>query len=164
LKKYSLYIILTLLVSILSACASVPRFYTRDERYKSESSKEKTEENIITNAVLNEKYKDADVLETTTGVASFYADKFHGKVTYNGEVYDMNGISAAHQTYPMGTVLRITNISNDKSTTLLINDRMPFREDRIIDLSLGAAKKLGIIQAGLMEVKVEVLEWGTGKK
>jgi rare lipoprotein A len=76
----------------------------------------------------------------------------------------MNSISAAHPFFPMGTLVRVTNLSNNKSVVLKINDRMPYRPDRIIDLSLGAARELGFVEDGLAEVKVEVLEWGKGKK
>lgn len=76
----------------------------------------------------------------------------------------MNKISAAHPTYPMNTIVRITNLSNNKKIILRINDRMPKYDDRIIDLSLAAAKELDFIEAGLAKVKVEVLEWGKGKK
>lgn len=76
----------------------------------------------------------------------------------------MNGLSAAHPTYQMGTVVRVTNLSNEKSVVIKINDRMPFRPDRIIDLSLGCARELDMVNAGITEVKVEVLEWGNGKK
>jgi rare lipoprotein A len=163
-KKCFNTILFAMIVLMLSACASVPRFTSRDERYKHESAKEKIESTDSEVAENLEDYKNVDVIESVTGIASFYADKYHGRITYNGEVYDMNGISAAHPTYQMGTVIRVTNLSNDKNLIMRINDRMPHREDRIIDLSLGAAKELGMVQAGLVEVKVEVLKWGTGKE
>jgi len=163
-KKCFNTILFAMIVLMLSACASVPRFTSRDERYKHESAKEKIESTDSEVAENLEDYKNVDVIESVTGIASFYADKYHGRITYNGEVYDMNGISAAHPTYQMGTVIRVTNLSYDKNLIMRINDRMPHREDRIIDLSLGAAKELGMVQAGLVEVKVEVLKWGTGKE
>jgi len=76
----------------------------------------------------------------------------------------MYGLSAAHPSYRMGTVVRVTNLSNDKNVIIKINDRMPFRPDRIIDLSLGCAMELDMVNVGITEVKVEVLEWGKGKK
>jgi rare lipoprotein A len=147
-------LILTILL-ILPACASAPRFTSGASRF--EDKTQKRFENL-------DQYKNAPVLETVIGVASYYADKYNGLITYNGEVYDMNGLSAAHPTYQMGTVIRVTNLSNDKSVIIKINDRMPFRPDRIIDLSLGVAKELDMVTVGITEVKVEVLEWGTGKK
>lgn len=145
---------------VLQGCASVPRFTSRNERYKSESKETppqpKEQENL-------DRYLNAPALETVEGAASFYADKYNGRITYNGEVYDMNGVSAAHPTYRMGTVVRVTNLSNNKSLLMRINDRMPFRPDRVIDLSLGSAKLLDIVRGGLAKVRIEVLEWGTGK-
>ena len=75
----------------------------------------------------------------------------------------MYGISAAHQTYPMGTLLRVTNLKNNKSVILRVNDRMPYNPERIIDLSLGAAEKLDMVQDGLAEVRIDVLKFGNGK-
>jgi len=91
------------------------------------------------------------------GVASWYGPDFHGKLTSNGEVYDMDGMSAAHKTMPMNTILKVTNLNNSKSVKLRINDRGPFVDDRIIDLSKTAAKKLGIIEHGTTRVRLEVI-------
>jgi rare lipoprotein A len=109
-------------------------------------------------------YRNPEILEAEIGIASYYADEFHNKETYNGEIYDMYGISAAHPSYPMDTIVKITNLVNNKSIELRINDRMPYREDRIIDLSYGAAKFLDMITNGITKVKVEVLKWGEGRK
>lgn len=105
-------------------------------------------------------YHDYAPLETVTGVASYYADKFNGRLTSNGEIYDMYGLTAAHPTYPHGTIIRVTNLGNGKSVVVRINDRMPYRPDRIIDLSLGTAMELDMVEDGLAEVKLEILEWG----
>ena len=163
-KSHFHLLFLFIFLALFTACSSVPRFTSRDERYKSESNKSKI---VYPDPPPTEdfaKYDDAEVLESVTGVASFYADKYNGRITYSGEVYDMNGISAAHPTYQMGTVIRVTNLSNDKSAVMRINDRMPYRPDRIIDLSLGAARALDMVTDGITEVRVDVLEWGTGRK
>lgn len=98
------------------------------------------------------------------GIASWYGKKFHGRLTANGEVYNMYGISAAHKTLPLGSVCRVTNIRNGNSIVLRINDRGPFIGERIIDLSYGAAKKLGYENEGLAEVLIEtdvkMKDWG----
>lgn len=154
LKSIRLLILIPTLLFLISACASSPRFTTRNF--------EKDEE-TVSKEDLN-KYEDYRVLETVYGVASFYADKYHGNITYGGEVYDMNGISAAHPSYQMNTIVKITNLSNDKNVILRINDKMPFREDRIIDLSYGTAIELDFVEQGLADIKLEVLEWGDGKK
>ena len=105
---------------------------------------------------------DGTVLLTLEGVASYYADEFHGRLTSNGETYDMNGLTAAHRTFPFGTKVRVTNMVNQLSVVVRINDRGPFKEGRIIDLSLGAAKAIGSVGPGTVKVKLEVLEWGRG--
>ena len=94
------------------------------------------------------------------GISSFYAEDFHGKLTANGEVYDMYGLTAAHKTMPLNTICRVTNLENDKSLILRINDRGPYIKGRILDCSYGAAKKLDFINQGTTMVKIEVIEWG----
>ena len=97
------------------------------------------------------------------GVSSYYGPNFHGKLTANGEVYDMYGVTAAHKTLPLNTICRVTNLANDKSLILRINDRGPYIKGRILDCSYGAAKKLDFINQGTTNVKIEVIEWGDGK-
>ncbi|MEE8479159.1 MAG: septal ring lytic transglycosylase RlpA family protein, partial [Candidatus Neomarinimicrobiota bacterium] len=94
------------------------------------------------------------------GISSYYADKFHGKRTANGEIFDMYGISGAHQTLPLNSIIKITNLENNKILVIKINDRGPFTKNRIFDCSYGAAVKLGFISKGTATVKVEVLEIG----
>jgi rare lipoprotein A len=103
-----------------------------------------------------------ETLLTLEGIASYYAHDFHGRLTANGETYDMNGLTAAHRTFPFGTKLRVTNLENKRSVIVRINDRGPFIEGRIIDLSLGAAKVIGSVESGTVNVRLEVLEWGRG--
>lgn len=91
------------------------------------------------------------------GVASWYGPGFHGKRTANGEIFDQNGISAAHKILPLGEKVRVTHLGTGKSLDLRINDRGPFVDDRIIDLSRGAAKELGILGAGTARVRVASL-------
>ena len=97
------------------------------------------------------------------GVSSFYAEDFHGKLTANGEVYDMYGLTAAHKTLPLNTICRVTNLKNDKSLILRINDRGPYIKGRILDCSYGAAKKLDFVNQGTTDVKMEIIEWGDDK-
>jgi len=94
------------------------------------------------------------------GIASYYADQFHGRTTANGETFDMNALTAAHRSFPFGTILRVTNVENGKSVVVRVNDRGPFVEGRIIDLSLGAAKAVDIIGRGTAQVIIDVLELG----
>ncbi|HTY59010.1 MAG TPA: septal ring lytic transglycosylase RlpA family protein [Bacteroidota bacterium] len=94
------------------------------------------------------------------GVASYYADEFNGRKTASGEVYNMNDMTAAHRTLPFGTRVRVTDIDTGKSVVVRINDRGPFKDDRLIDLSLGAAKQLGLIPQGTGHVILQILELG----
>ncbi len=98
-----------------------------------------------------------------TGIASFYADEYHGKTTASGEIFDMHELTAAHRTYPFGTIVRVTRLGSNQSVEARINDRGPFVSDRIIDLSLAAASKLDIVQIGIAEVKVELLNGAPGR-
>ncbi|MFN3839535.1 MAG: septal ring lytic transglycosylase RlpA family protein [Cyclobacteriaceae bacterium] len=101
--------------------------------------------------------------QVQTGKASFYADKFEGQATASGEKYRHNKLTAAHKTLPFGTKLRVTNLSNNSSVEVVVNDRGPYVEGRIIDLSKSAAEKLGFVTQGITEVKIEVIDPGDGK-
>ncbi len=94
------------------------------------------------------------------GTASYYGEEFNGRRTANGEVYDMNALTAAHRTLPFNTRVRVVNRQNGRSVVVRINDRGPFKSDRVIDVSLAAAKQLGMIGHGTAGVDVEVLEMG----
>lgn len=139
--KLKIYLIIQfLLVMLFAACSSTSRY--------SGSS--------VNNSGINT----TNILETETGTASFYADEFNGKKTANGEIYDMNELTAAHPKYPFNTIVEVTNLKNSRRVQVRINDRMPNFKNRIIDLSLKAAEKLGMIQDGIQDVKVEVIKWG----
>jgi rare lipoprotein A len=94
---------------------------------------------------------------TEQGVASWYGPGFHGKKTSSGEAYDMHAMTAAHTVLPLNTVVKVTNLENRKEIVVRINDRGPFVGDRVIDLSLAAAKELGMVRPGTAPVKVTVL-------
>jgi rare lipoprotein A len=97
--------------------------------------------------------------DTFKGIASWYGDDFHGKLTSNGEYYNMYDNTAAHKTLPINTILKVTNLSNNLSTTVRVNDRGPFVNDRIIDLSYKAAQDIGLIKKGTAKVKLEVISF-----
>ena len=101
-----------------------------------------------------------DVPLSQEGVASWYGPGFHGKKTTSGTVYDQHAMTAAHQTLPLGSNVRVTNLSNGKSVTVLINDRGPFAKGRIIDLSYAAARQVDMIGPGTAPVRVDVLDTG----
>jgi rare lipoprotein A len=94
---------------------------------------------------------------TETGIASWYGKKFHGRLTANGEKYDMYGRSGAHKTLPFGTVVRVTNLSNGRTADVRINDRGPFVHGRIIDLTHTLANELGFMGQGTAKVRLEAL-------
>ena len=163
-KISTFFIVLFVLVS----CASSPRF-TRNR--SSRTPKEKTEHPQTRYSKnknpSDKKKKSVDVfynlpgsLETVTGNASYYADDFDGKQTANGETFNMYELTAAHRTYPFNTMIRVTNLANGKTVIVRINDRGPVPEDRIIDLSLGAAMQLDMLNSGVQKVQLDVIEWG----
>lgn len=98
-----------------------------------------------------------------TGKASFYADKFEGVQTASGEKYKRKKLTGAHKSLPFGTKVRITNLQNNKSVELIINDRGPYVDGRIVDVSKAAAEKLGFLNQGIAEVRLEVIDPGDGK-
>lgn len=93
------------------------------------------------------------------GVASYYGEEFHGRPTTSGEPYNMNDLTAAHPTLPIGTLVKVTNLANNKSVIVRVNDRGPFKKNRIIDVSYQAAKQLGFLNDGTALVKIEVIKF-----
>jgi len=140
-------LILLSLIILLGGCSVSPRFRSQPAS--------------VENIPLPDGVK---VLSTEIGIASYYGEKYHGRRTASGEIFDMYKLSAAHKEHPLGTIARITNLNNGKWIVLKINDRGPFIKGRIIDLSYGAAEKLGFVREGLTEVKIEVLKWGPKKQ
>jgi len=106
------------------------------------------------------------VLEVRHGLASYYGPGFHGKRTASGLTFDQTALVAAHPTYPFGTVVRVTNLANKHQIEVRVVDRGPTRGPRregvVIDLSSGAARKLGFLRRGRTRVRLEVLRWGPG--
>jgi len=126
-----------IIVVFFVSCAADQRFSKGRTEYK--QSNQKLANNVI------------------EGISSYYGPKFHGRLTASGEVFDMHQLTAAHKTLPFGTRIRVTNLDNNKQVVVIINDRGPFVKDRILDLSLGAAKKIDLIQSGTAKVKIEIL-------
>lgn len=101
---------------------------------------------------------DAKVLLTQTGLASWYGPPYHNRHTANGEVYDMNQLTAAHLTFPLNSIVRVTNLKTNHSTIVRITDRGPFVPNRIIDLSLAAAKTVDVWRPGTAPVRLDLLK------
>ena len=95
-----------------------------------------------------------------SGVASWYGARFHGRLTANGEIYDMNAATAAHKTLPFNTVVRVIGLDNGRQTVVRVNDRGPFVAGRVIDLSRAAAQELGMMASGVARVRLEIVADG----
>ncbi|MDP4220499.1 MAG: septal ring lytic transglycosylase RlpA family protein [Bacteroidota bacterium] len=99
-------------------------------------------------------------MATQEGLASYYGKEFDGRKTSSGEIFHKDDLTAAHRTYPFGTILRVTNLKNGGQVNVRVNDRGPVKPERIIDLSYGAAKAIGLDRMGLARVRLEVIDWG----
>ncbi len=99
----------------------------------------------------------AGIVSSEVGMASYYADRYHGRTTASGERFDQQAMTAAHRTLAFGTRVRVTRLDNGREVTVRINDRGPFSRGRVIDLSRQAAQALGMIREGTVKVRVSVL-------
>lgn len=139
---------------LISACAPAP-IYTRSRtRPEAESKQRKAggkQESVPTSF-----YKG----QVLIGEASFYGPGFHGKLTANGEIYDQNGLTCASKELPFDTQLRITLLATGKSVIVRVNDRGPYKKGRILDLSVEAARRIGMVEMGTGSVRAEVLSLG----
>ena len=149
--------------SLLLACSSSPRFVGKGAGNNGGSSSSREETRGSTASSGTARPSSGKVLLTLEGISSYYADAFHGKLTSNGETFNMNDVTAAHRTFPFGTKIKVTNLDNQRIVVVRVNDRGPYVDGRIIDLSLGAAKVIGLIQSGTARVRLEVLQGGDGK-
>lgn len=168
--------ILLLMAFILTAC-STGRYKDRHDSIPSRLPSQAELKDAIPRAEAhsrggNKNYRvrgiDYTVLSTAqgfeqTGTASWYGKKFHGHLTSNGEIYDMYTMSAAHKNLPLPSYLEVTNLVNNKSVIVRVNDRGPFHQSRIIDLSYSAAYKLGMLKTGTAEVKITAITEFGGK-
>jgi rare lipoprotein A len=108
----------------------------------------------ITSA-LNSNYRKIQFVDSAVGYASFYSDKFIGKKTSSGQIFSQNKLTCAHNTLPMGTMIRVTNLENQLSVVVRVNDRLHHRNPRLVDLSVSGAKKLGFRKKGVIKVRVD---------
>jgi len=146
-------ITLVIISCILISCTSAPRYhYSTNKNISSKSG---------SNAALLIK----GVKHTSIFTASYYGDNdgFNGQKTANGEIFNKDSFTAAHKSLPFGTILKVTYPVTGKSVEVKINDRGPFVKGRDIDLSYGAAAKIGLVKDGVGKVKVTVIKWGDGE-
>jgi rare lipoprotein A len=140
--------------ALVTSCAAKKPHMAQPDASK---TREKASQQPYT--VLGKRYEPLATHEgfVQTGVASWYGKDFHGKRTSNGEKYDMNAMTAAHKTLPLGVFVKVRNIDNGQETVVRVNDRGPFVKGRILDLSYAAARKLGVDVAGTAPVRIEAL-------
>lgn len=100
----------------------------------------------------------AQAVNAEEGIAAYYSNKFQGKKMVNGKPYDKNKLTAAHKTLPLGTKVKVTDLQNNSSVTVIITDRGPHSKKRIIDLSYAAAQKINLIHAGLSRVRLDIVK------
>ena len=164
------YLFFIVLISVLSACSS-DRYQQKHDSTPTRIPSQAELKDAIARAephsrggnkdyqVFGKPYKvlaSAQGFEQT-GTASWYGKKFHGHLTSNGEIYDMYTMSAAHKNLPLPTYLKVTNTANNKSVVVRVNDRGPFHQSRIIDLSYSAAYKLDMLKTGTAQVKITAI-------
>ena len=142
--------------AFLLSCSN--KIIVRDEVSSEQKGLDEPEETYY--VVFGKKYfpiSEVSVFEET-GTASWYGKKFHGKPTSTGEIYDMNAITAAHKTLPLPCLVQVINLENQKKVLVKVNDRGPFVDGRIIDLSYAAAKELGMTRQGTAKVKISFVK------
>jgi rare lipoprotein A len=142
---------------LLIACGPKHRIIIEREKPLPEKKEVNKEESKEEKPAPPEKIEKRESKGVQYGIGSWYGSDFHGKPTSSGEIYDMYQLTCAHNTFPLGTAVMVTNLENGKSLELKVNDRGPFVKDRIIDLSYAAAQILGIWEKGTAFVKVEVI-------
>ena len=152
---------LVLILVFFFECTPSPRYKTG----RPSQTKKKTSSKVVFTKPSKKIPNYDKSKKTIKGIASFYGlnDGFHGKLTANGEVFDMNAMTAAHKTLPLGSLVRVTNLEKDKSVTVRINDRGPYVQGRILDCSYGVAKDLDFVAKGTTNVRINVIEFGDNK-
>ena len=143
--RVAVHVLLIFAIGLSSGCFSRPRY--RSSPPATDSEKTAADAPVIST-------KDA----FQVGFASYYAHKFHGRPTASGEIYNMYGLSAAHRELPLGTVIHVTHLGNGRNVKVTVNDRGPFVEGRILDLSLGAARRLDMVEEGVARVKIRIIK------
>lgn len=155
-KRTKKYLMSTIILLSSSIYASDKKIDSIKELTETVDVTVPTEQKTKTQAkdIVNKSKKS---LQTKYGSASFYGPGFHGRKTASGEVFNQNALTAAHRTLPFGTKLRVTCTATGRSTIVKVNDRGPYHGNRILDLSVGAAKAIGMVEKGVTNVKYEVL-------
>jgi len=141
-----IYPIVIPLIIIVSNCSPDPRYRSATYRPLNDNKVRPVRQTVVTDT------------EREQGLASFMSDELQGKTTANGELFNKWALAAAHKTLPFGTIVRVTNLENQKTIDVRINDRGPFVQGRIIDVTYEAARRLDFIQQGLTRVEIQVIK------
>lgn len=139
-----------------SACSSAVRFSSAGMSVPRSVASDSRMGNKVSTPKENSSFEATD--ELFRGMASYYGNEFQGRKTANGERYDKNELSGAHRTLPFGTMVRVRNTANDRSVVIRINDRGPWKESRVLDVSFAAAQELDMTRSGTASVEVTVLK------
>jgi len=157
--RWKMTVALLVVTMLLSSCMKYQRG-TDSDAYPAASVSKRGQKPYTINGTRYEPLSSHEGFEQT-GIASSYGQDFHGKTTSSGEPFDMHAMTAAHKTLPLGVYVKVVHQRSGKSLIVRINDRGPFVRDRIIDLSEGAANKLGMLQEGLAPVRITALGYKT---
>lgn len=146
------------LICVLAACSTTERESGQSgSAFQSAQETQTLQSGEVAAEAEQADRTNAGPLSASVGLASWYGGKYHGRLTANGESFDKNALTAAHRSLPFGTRVRVTNLANGRSLLLRINDRGPFVDGRIIDVSQRAAEQLGFKNEGITRVRVEVM-------
>ncbi len=156
------FLSIIILMILFAACVPNPRYHSRKSSPKIATVETQTGKPKRIDVYVPEVIKPQEGW-SQRGIASFYGKDFHGKLTANGETYDMYAMTSAHKELPLDSWVKVTDLETGKSIQVRINDRGPYIEGRIIDLSFGVAKKLGVVEKGTINVEIEVVEWGDNR-
>jgi len=148
---------LILMVGLVTGCVPIRQLDLRSSNENSEKHESKS--TVFQLDRVEKPIGKEDWKNEMEGIASWYGEDFNGHLTANGEVYDMYAFTAAHKTLPLGTTVKVTNLDNGMTTQVRINDRGPYVEGRVIDLSRTAARALNMREKGTTRVKLEVVSW-----
>ncbi len=151
------FLIFLWIILYITGCSS--RYETYSSYVLPSPNKKGTQKPYVVNGKIYYPLQRVPIGYTQRGIASWYGPNFNGQKTSDGEIYNMYALTAAHKTLPMNTIVKVTNLRNNKSVVVRINDRGPFVANRIIDLSYAAGKKIGLDVTGIAPVKLQVLKF-----
>jgi rare lipoprotein A len=154
--RFGMLLLLGAVGITLTACSSAVRFSSGGAGAPRSVASDSRIGSKVSTPKESSSFEATDML--FRGMASYYGNEFQGRKTANGERYDQNELSGAHRTLPFGTMVRVRNTANDRSVVVRINDRGPWKESRVLDVSFAAAQELDMTRSGTVPVEVTVLK------